>query len=539
MIGAGLLRADVTMPPIFGDHMVLQQEAKLPVWGWAAPGEAVTVTLGARCAKATASTEGNWRVNFEPLNPAAQPVALVVEGKNRLEFQDVVVGDVWVCSGQSNMGWPFRLSYYADTELPKANHPRLRLFEVHTRASLHPEKNLFGTWKVCTPEALSNFGTLPYFFGRGLVKGLDRPIGVVAPYWGGSQAQAWTSLAGLEQTPSFSHYLDELKKVTADYPQAKEAFPKLLAEYEVQRKQWDDEVDKPFKAAMLGWEAARKHAQDAGQPAPSTPKPTIVRPAPVRPIPAEGGSATPTVLFNGMIAPLIPFAIKGVIWYQGESHTDAKEYGSLFPRLITDWRREWGQGNFPFLFVQLPNIGSSPTTRPDEDSAWAIVREGQRKALELPKTGMVVAIDLGEGNLHPRDKLDVAKRLELVARHVAYGEDVVHSGPLYAGMKVENSSIRLSFTNAGGGLTPGISPWNPTGVNVPVPTELKGFAIAGADKKWFWAKAVVDGATVVVSSDHVSSPVAVRYGWAQCPPCNLYNKEGLPASPFATDSGEK
>lgn len=529
-------RAEVKLSAIFGDHMVLQQQAKIPVWGWAAPGEEVTVTLGGRNLKTKTTAEGNWRVDFKPFEPNAQPVKLVVEGTNRLEFQDVLLGDIWVCSGQSNMGWPFSKSYYADTELPKANHPQLRLFEIRTKAALQPEKNLVGEWKVCTPEALTNFGTLPYFFGRDLNKHLNRPIGLVAPYWGGSCVQAWTSVSGLQQSPAFTTYVDQLQKAIADYPQAKEAFPKLLAEYETQRKEWEEQVDKPYNAAMLEWDTAQRKAHETGKPAP--PKPNRARPAPTRPTPAEGGAATPSVLFNGMVSPLIPYAIKGVIWYQGESNTNPLEYGLLFQRMITDWRQKWAQGDFPFLFVQLPNIGGGPATHPTEDSPWAVVREGQRNTLALPRTGMVVAIDVGEAALHPRDKLDVAQRLELVARHVAYGEDIVYSGPLYNGMQVEKSAIRLNFTNTGGGLTLGVSPWNPTGAPVAMPTELKGFAISGADKKWFWAKAVIDGNTVVVSSDLVATPVAVRYGWAQYPPCNLYNKEGLPASPFATDEGK-
>jgi len=210
-------RAEVKLSAIFGDHMVLQQQAKIPVWGWANPGEEITVTLGGRSLKTKTTVEGNWRVDFEPFEPNAQPVKLVVEGANRLEFQDVLLGDVWVCSGQSNMGWPFSKSYYADTELPKANHPQLRLFEIRTKASLQPEKNLGGVWKVCTPEALTNFGTLPYFFGRDLNKHLNRPIGLVAPYWGGSCVQAWTSVSGLQQSPAFTTYVDQLQKAIADF----------------------------------------------------------------------------------------------------------------------------------------------------------------------------------------------------------------------------------------------------------------------------------------------------------------------------------
>ena len=246
----------------------------------------------------------------------------------------------------------------------------------------------------------------------------------------------------------------------------------------------------------------------------------------------------PATLFNGMIAPLIPYAIKGVIWYQGEANTsrhDAPLYGLLFSRLITDWREKWGQGDFPFLFVQLANI-SAPAKAPSENTGDPLVREGQLKALTLPATGMAVTIDIGNPyNIHPADKLDVGRRLSLAARHVAYGEDLVYAGPLYQSIKVEGDKLRLHFTQTGSGLTIGVPPWTPTGKPPAPQKELTGFAIAGADRKWAWAHAVIDGNSIVVSSEQVPAPVAARYGWANCPPCDLYNREGLPASPFRTD----
>jgi sialate O-acetylesterase len=260
-------------------------------------------------------------------------------------------------------------------------------------------------------------------------------------------------------------------------------------------------------------------------------------PKPVPPTPPDGGQTTSASLFNAMISPLIPYAIKGVIWYQGEANGGAKkgpEYGTLFARLITDWREKWGQSNFPFLFVQLAGYGA-PAKTPSEGSS-PLVREGQLHALSLPATGMASAIDIGDPwNIHPKDKLDVGLRLALAARHIAYGENLVFSGPIYQSMKTEGATIRLTFDHAGSGLIMGVPPWTPSGKPLNPPTELMGFGIAGADKKWSWAKASIEGDTIVVSSDKVPEPVAVRYGWGNSPPCNLYNREGLPASPFRTD----
>jgi sialate O-acetylesterase len=281
------------------------------------------------------------------------------------------------------------------------------------------------------------------------------------------------------------------------------------------------------------WQAAADQAKASGQPAP--PKPVPSAPMPQAPGSPDPSLVTPTTLYNGIIAPLIPYAIKGVIWYQGEENGAAgREYRTLFPRLITDWRDKWNQGDFPFLFVQLANY-LPPQVKPSE-GGWAELREAQLMALSLPNTGMAVAIDVGDAaTIHPADKLDVGLRLALAARHVAYKQDLVYSGPIYNTMTVEGNKIRVTFKETGGGLQMGTPPRTPTGVPPPTPTELTGFAIAGADKNFVWAKARIEGNTVVVSSDQVASPVAVRYGWAFNPPCDLYNKEGLPASPFRTD----
>lgn len=520
------------MPAIFGDHMVIQQEAGIAVWGSASPGETVTVTLGQQSAKAAASSDGKWRVDLKPVAPNSSPMTLTVEGNNRLEFQDVLVGEVWLCSGQSNMAVPFSKSVYAWTEASQVSDSQLRIFEIRIRASLQPQSELVGKWRLCDLDSLAYFSTVGYFFGKELREKLHRPVGLISAAWGGSHAQAWISLAGLQQPPAFDNYVTALQKSIDVYPQAKVEYPKLLAEYNDAQKRWLEEVGNVYNAEVKAWDAAETAARNAGKPLP--PRPILARPAPIRPIQPDGDKATPTALFNGMIAPLIPYRIKGVIWYQGESNNGTVEYGSLFPRLITDWRAQWKQGDFPFLYVQLPNF-HGPARQPVEGN-WPMIREGQRKALALPHTGMAVTIDVGDlKDLHPPDKWDVAQRLALVARHVAYGEKIVYSGPLYESMQTEGSKVRVKFSEVGGGLVLGVSPWNPTGAPVPTPTELKGFAIAGADKKWVWAKASIEGDSVVVSSDEVPAPVAIRYGWSDTPPANLYNKEGLPASPFRTD----
>jgi len=508
-IGLPDARADVKMPEVFGDHMVLQQDIKIPVWGSADPQEAVTVTLGDKTAKTTADANGKWRVDLDPVKTATAPLTLTVTGKNSLKFTDVLIGDVWVCSGQSNMQFPleshtaFGGASNQATAVPAANDPQLRLFRANSTKGTKGS-----SWEICTPDSAARFSAVGYFFGQELRHDLKHPIGLISAHVGGTPAQMWLSLSALQKDPPFTNYVEAYQKAVA---------------YQAQQKESGEAAT--YKAEVKKWQEAAKQAQASGQPAPPRPKPDSASP----------GKYTPTFLFERLIAPLMPYAIKGVIWYQGESNSNkGLEYRTLFPRLISDWREKWNQGDFPFLFVQLANY-RGPQTKPSEGD-WAYLREAQLMTLALPNTGMAVAIDIGDATtIHPKDKLDVGLRLALAARHVAYGQDLVYSGPIYDSMKIEGNKIRLTFKDTGNGLKMGTPPGTPTGVPVPAPTELKGFAIAGADKNFAWAKAEIDGNTVLVSSDQVASPVAVRYGWANNPPCNLYNKEGLPASPFRTD----
>ncbi len=444
--------------------------------------------------------------------------------KNTLAFADVVVGDVWLAAGQSNMEFGIQDDRRAKEAIGQAVDSQIRLFFVPWTAALEPRTDLGpvvprnplnGKWLVCTPEimradwAWHGFSAVGYYFAVEIRRVTGRPVGMIGAYKGATGAQAWTSVAGLAKDASLAEYVIEHQRIVAGFAQATALYPKQLADYQ---------------AAMVKWSAAKTagHAAAANN-------------APVAPPEPDGGCGASGNLFNGMVAPLIPFAFKGVIWYQGESNGNSREqgreYAVLFPRMISDWREKWGRGNFPFLFVQMPNFGA-PSKTPSE-GYWPWLREAQSQTLSLPATGMAVTIDLGDAaNLHPSDKLPVARRLAFTARHVAYGENLVYSGPVYDSMTIEGGRIRLHFKNSGRGLALGNPPPGVSGEAV----QLTGFGIAGANRKWTWAKAALDGEAVVVSSEQVPQPVAVRYDWGQNPPGNLSNQEGLPASPFRTDA---
>lgn len=481
-------RAEVRLPHVFGDNMVLQAHARVPVWGWADPGEEVHVLVGDQLKKTRADQDGRWRVDLAPLDYG--PVRFVVEGNNRIEFKNVLVGEVWVCSGQSNMEWPVARAMNADKEIATANYPEIRLFKVAKVVADKPLEDTGGSWRVCSPETVRDFSAVGYFFARELHQRLGVPIGMIQSAWGGTPAEAWTSREALEADPELRPILERWDAILANYEQA-------------QRR---------YEEALRRWREQAQAARQAGKPVPPRPRPPRGPNHPHR----------PSGLYNGMICPIVPFAIKGVIWYQGESNASrAYQYRKLFRTMIRDWRRTWGQGDFPFLFVQLANFRQRRAEPGESD--WAELREAQMMALQEPNTAMAVAIDIGEANnIHPRNKQEVGRRLALAALAIAYGQDVVYSGPLFDRMEIEGNKVRLHFKHVDGGL-------------VAKGGELRGFAIAGPDRKFVWAKAVIEGDTVVVWSDEVPNPVAVRYGWADNPDCNLYNKAGLPASPFRTD----
>ncbi|MEI8197313.1 MAG: sialate O-acetylesterase [Phycisphaerae bacterium] len=543
--------ANVKMPLLFSDHMMLQRDQSIPVWGWADAGEEVTVQFGSQSAKATADAAGKWKVTLEPVAANAEPQALTVTGKNQLNFADVLVGDIWVCSGQSNIEFNLGGAHNAGTEVPQAKDLQLRMFKVAMRTSLNPEADVtvYGKqqWVACNPEYARNFSAVGYFYGRELRRDLKVPIGLIAAVQGGTRAQVWMSLESIAQNrdadPEFKEWLTKRHQVVAEYPQHPTAYGPAMEKYEKDVRRWWNEVENApaFVAKKKAWEEENKKALEAGKP--PLPRPQPSEPRPKEPESPDGGRYSSFMvgnLYNGMIAPMMPYAIKGVIWYQGEGNSDkAKQYRFLFPLLIKDWRAHWGQGDFPFLFVQLPNINKAPTEPVPAHDLWPGTREAQEVALTLPHTGMAVTIDVGDPyDVHGKDKIDVGQRLALVARHLVYGEKIVYTGPTYESMKVDGDKVRITFKNTGSGMEIGVPPWTPSGKIPPVAAELKGFAIAGADKKWVWAEARIVGDQVVVSSPKVTNPVAVRYGWADNPPCNLYNKEKLPAAPFRTDHWE-
>lgn len=489
LVTVSSIRADVELPSLISDHMILQRGVPVSIWGTAEPGEQITVTFRRQRLSTTADANGYWRVQLDPMD-AGGPFEMSITGRNTIVVKDVLVGEVWVCSGQSNMVWPVARSMNAQEEITAANYPQIRLFKVRNKMSEKPLEDVEGVWQVCSPQTVGGFSGVGYFFAREIHKALGVPVGMIQSAWGGTPAEAWTSHEALASDPQLRIILERWDKILANYPQA-------LKRYEERLRKWREEAEK---------------ARSEGRRPPRRPRPPLGPNHPHR----------PSVLFNAMIAPLTHYTIRGVIWYQGESNVRrAYEYRRLFKTMIQDWRRAWGLGDFPFLFVQLANFLQ---VKPEpSESAWAELREAQLMALELPNTGMAVAIDIGEANdIHPRNKQDVGKRLALVARAIVYGEKITYSGPIYDRMKIEGNCIRIWFKHVNGGL-------------VAKGGELKGFAIAGPNRKFVWATAKIEGDTVVVSSPQVPNPVAVRYAWADNPVCNLYNKAGLPASPFRTD----
>ncbi|MFB3827964.1 MAG: sialate O-acetylesterase [Bryobacteraceae bacterium] len=442
---AGGLRAEVTLPYILADHMVVQRNLPVHVWGKAAPGEHVSVAFRGHRAGAVAGRLGAWSVYLPP-GPAGGPFELAVSGSNAITLRDVLVGDVWIASGQSNMEWPLAWAANASAEIAAANHPGIRLVRAMHKVSAYPLDNLVGQmWAPCTPESAKNFSAAGYHFGRLLHERLGVPLGLVQSAWGGTPAEAWTSLPALSADPA-------LAPVFAEWPQVQRRFPHWM----------------------------------------------------------PGG------LYNAMIAPLTKMPIAGVIWYQGEANTSddrAPYYGRVFETLIRDWRRAWGLGNFPFLFVQLAGF------RAPEEAMWPEVREAQRRALSLVNTGMAAAIDIGDpASIHPLDKREVGRRLSLAARALVYGENIEYSGPSLRRVTGEPGALRVWFDHAAGLHAVGGRP--------------RAFEIAGPRGGFVPAEAAVEGETVVLRNPAVPAPSRVRYGWKDDPGCNLYNAAALPAPPF-------
>ncbi len=619
---------NIQLPSLFGNNMVLQRNMDVNVWGKAEPGGTVQISINNNEAEATAGEDGKWQAKLPPME-AGGPYEFTVKGADDLTFTNVMIGDVWVASGQSNMEWQLQAEVDDyEKEIANANYPNIRLFEVEKDMSTIELDTLRqpASWKECNPETIPAFSAVAYFFGRELHQEYNIPIGLISSSWGGTPSEAWTSKGVIRKYEPFGAQIAEME-IKAPTLQEEDANMKALEnerdsiirqanekiaaegftpdfEYTDWKTMeipslWEDaglpnydgfvwfrkEINLPARVAgqaatlHLGniddadvtWfngnkvgetdtynksreyeipanlakagsneiiVRVRDNSGGGGLTGPaeemkivsgnfSQPltgawqyNETIEPPLPV----LNNSPHRPSVLYNAMIHPLIPYGIKGAIWYQGESNAGrAYQYRSIFPAMIEDWRENWGIEDFPFLFVQLANF-MERKPEPAEDN-WAELREAQTMALDLPNTGMAVTIDIGDSaDIHPRNKQDVGKRLALAAHKVAYGKDTVHSGPIYESMEVKEDTVILTFTNVGSGL-----------MKLP-DEELRGFAIAGEDKQFVWAKATIRGENqIAVANPKVKNPVAVRYGWASNPDVNLYNDEGLPASPFRTD----
>jgi sialate O-acetylesterase len=476
-----VVRAEVTLPSVLADHMVIQRGLPVHVWGMAAPQENVTVTFRGETKSTIADELGRWSL-YLSASDAGGPFAMSVKGANTITLSDILVGDVWVASGQSNMEFSMKSLLNADAEIAAATYPKIRIFRVEHHPSSYPKSDVEAkTWAACTPESVAESSAVAYYFARDLYQKNNIPIGLMETFWGGTPAESWTSLSSLSADASLMPVFAERSHMLQEQ------------ETTVLRLQKEDHE----------WEQAVAQAKVDGKPAPG------------RQWHPDFDAWAPAALFNGMVAPLTRFAIRGAIWYQGEANAGRTGplYGRQLRTLITDWRRAWDVGDFPFLIVQLASWNAGP------DSMWPEVREGQRQTLSVKNTGMAVTIDIGDAeDIHPKDKRDVGLRLALAARAIAYGEKIEWSGPLYRQLTREDHALRVWFDHASG----------MSAKNGP----LVGFEIAGADGKFVAADAKIDGESVVVSSATVVDPVSVRYGWAANPTCNLFNREGLPASPF-------
>jgi len=479
-------RSETKLPAILSSHMVLQRDRPIHVWGWAAPGEKVAVTMHGANRETAGDSLGNWSVYLLP-ESAGGPYQLTVAGSNRIVLEDVLIGDVWFASGQSNMemplkGFPGAPVKDSAREIAGADQPQIRLLQIPKKAADFPLRDSDASWKVCTPETVTDFSAVAYFFGRELNARERAPVGLIDATWGGTVAEAWVSL----QSISADAGLMPVFAARAGMMQHQSEMAAILAE-----EKREDEAAR---------QAGRKPSSHEWHPDPA--------------------SWGPSALFNGMVAPVTPIAIKGVIWYQGESNSRrafAPTYGKLFPALIADWRARWHVGQFPFLFVQIANFTS------DDGEGWAVIREAQRRTLSVANTAMAVTVDVGDpDNVHPADKQTVGARLALAARALAYGESVEYSGPLFRQATLEGSALRVWFDHAAGGL-------------MAKGGAVKGFDIAGEDCRFAAAEARIEGKTVVVTSGGVAEPKYVRYGWANAPVVNLFNSEGLPASPFTSE----
>ncbi len=491
LLAATFCSADIKLPAMLSDHMVLQRDRPVPIWGWADAGEKIIVAIAGQTHETEADAEGKWRVDLTPLS-VGKPLTLVVEGNNRVERTDILVGEVWVCSGQSNMQWSVVNSKDAQLELLTANHPQLRLITVNPKGSQTPSEDFEGQWQACTPKTVPNFSAVGYFFGLQLHKSLNVPVGLIDNAWGGSSCEAWIRRDLLDADPIYGPLMERWKANEAKYESG--------------------EAQTAYEKALADWEQVKTEGKKPGR-------------KPQSPEVLMEGQHRPANLFNARVLPLVPYAIRGAIWYQGESNASrAYQYREMFPLMIQNWREVWGQGEFPFYWVQLADyLAEKP--EPSE-SSWAELREAQTMTLDrLKNTGEAVIIDIGEGNdIHPVNKREVGLRLARWALARDYGMKIPCESPRYESMAQADGKLLVTFRSCGAGL------------HVYDHRDLRGFAVAGEDKKWVWAEAkLVAPNQVEVWSEAVSAPVAVRYAWADNPVCNLMSKKRLPVTPFRSD----
>ena len=484
------------LPSLFSDHMVIQAGRKVPVWGWAKPGQRVVVSIAGQSPSTTAGADGRWRVELAPV-AGDGPYELTVEAERKVTIRDVLVGEVWLGSGQSNMNWPVRRSKDFAKERAAARFPKLRMFTVARASASRPQARCKGKWLVCSPDTVASFSATAYFFARSLQQELGRPIGIVHSSWGGTAIEAWTSMP--------------VQRKTA-------ALGELLKSWDDRDARWDEAAAKKrYELQLKTWERRAARARREGKR--PRRKPRMAR----NPVKDQNHPAN---LYNGMISPLIPYALRGVIWYQGERNArtvkSAELYATQLPLMIADWRARWGQGDFPFLFVQLPNF-KKRVEGPGQKSAWASIRESMRRTLKVANTGMAITLDVGEArDIHPKDKQSVGARLARWALATVYGRAILPSGPLFESWALDGAKAVVTFRHSGGRLI----------VKGHKDTACPGFELLGKDGRWRAVVAEINGARAILSHDEVKEPQGVRYAWADNPKAWLVGKGGLPASPF-------
>jgi sialate O-acetylesterase len=490
-------QAETRLPAIIGDNMVLQQKQEDPIWGWDTPGTQVTVSFAGQSKSATVDAKGKWTVKLDAMPANAKPATMTIKGSSTHELKNILIGEVWICSGQSNMQFAVNSTWDADLEIATANFPQIHLITVPNVGTQEPQQDFKGAWTECSPQTVGGFSAVGFFYGRLLHKMLGVPVGLINDSWGGSACEAWVPRSVLEKDGRFKSLLDGWKQreATLSAPKAQADYDKALADWKVK------------------FEAAKK----AGQPLPRPPQ---------SPQQLLGGNSRPGNIYNGVLLPTIGYGIKGAIWYQGESNAGrAYEYSYLFPLMIQQWRKEWNQGDFPFYWVQLADFKAEQPLPGDSD--WAELRESQTKTENSVKNGgQAVIIDLGEAaDIHPKNKKDVAERLARWALVKDYGIKLPYRSPEYKSVEIAGNKAIVTLDTFGSSIRTVDS------------KEVKGVAICGEDHQWQWATAVIiANDKIAVSSPKIAKPIAVRYAWSDNPVCNLYSADGLPVTPFRTDS---